>query len=56
MSLGFGPKIYLCGATPIYSNMVASVTDLLCGGMFPFGLHLPFILFFNGNVLVFGLI
>jgi hypothetical protein len=33
MSLGFGPKIYLRGAIPLYSNMVASATDLLCGGV-----------------------
>jgi hypothetical protein len=33
MSLGFGPKIYLLGAMPLYSNMVALATDLLCGGV-----------------------
>jgi hypothetical protein len=56
MSFGLGPKIYLRGAIPIYSKMVALTTDLLCGGLFPFGLHLPFIVFFNGNVFMFGLI
>jgi hypothetical protein len=33
MSLGFGPKIYLCGAMPLYSYMVALATDLLYGGV-----------------------
>jgi hypothetical protein len=28
--------------------MVASATDLLCGGLFPFELHLPFIAFSMG--------
>jgi hypothetical protein len=45
MSFGIGPKIYLRGAIPLYSNMVASAIDLLCGGLFPFELHLPFIAF-----------
>jgi hypothetical protein len=40
MSLGFRPKIYLRGAMPIYSNMMALATDLFCGGVFSFGLHL----------------
>jgi hypothetical protein len=55
MSLGFGPNIYLRGALPIYSNMVASATDLLSGGVFPFGLHLHIFCLY-GNVLMFGLI
>jgi hypothetical protein len=33
MSLDFRPKIYLRGAIPLYSNMVALDTDLLCGGV-----------------------
>jgi hypothetical protein len=45
MSFGLGPKIYLRGAIPLYLNMVASATDLLCGGLFPFELHLLFIAF-----------
>jgi hypothetical protein len=55
MSFGLGPKIYLRGAIPMYSNMVASSTDLLCGGLFPFELHLPLIALFKGNVFMFGL-
>jgi hypothetical protein len=54
MRLGFGPKIYLRGAIPLYSNMVASATDLLCGGVFPFGLLLHISCLY-GNVLMFGL-
>jgi hypothetical protein len=56
MSFGLGPKIYLRGAIPLYSNMVASATDLLSGGLFPFEFHLHFIAFFNGIVFMFGLI
>jgi hypothetical protein len=56
MSFGLGPKIYLRGAIPLYSNMVASATDLLSGGLFPFELYLHFIAFSNGNVFMFGLI
>jgi hypothetical protein len=40
---------------PIYSNMVASTTDLSCGGVFPFGLHMH-VFYLNGIVLMFGLI
>jgi hypothetical protein len=56
MSFGLGPKIYLRGAIPLYSNMVASATDLLSEGLFPFEVHLHFIAIFNGNVFMFGLI
>jgi hypothetical protein len=45
MSFGFGPKRYLRGAIPLYSNMVASATDLLSGGLFPFAPYLHFIAF-----------
>jgi hypothetical protein len=55
MSFGFGPKIYLRGAIPLYSNMAVSTTDLLSGGLFPFEVHLHFIALFNGNVFMFGL-
>jgi hypothetical protein len=48
MSFGLGPNIYLRGAIPLYSNMVASATDLLSGGLFPFELYLHFIAFSMG--------
>jgi hypothetical protein len=53
MSLGFGPKIYLRGVIPLYSNMVALATDLLCGGVSHFGLLLHISCLY-GNVLMFG--
>jgi hypothetical protein len=53
MSLGFGPKIYLRGAIPIYLNMVASATNLLRGGVFPFGLYFVYLVSY-GNALMFG--
>jgi hypothetical protein len=56
MIFGLGPKIYLRGAIPLYSNMVALATNLLIGGLFPFEVHLHFIAFFYGNVFMFGLI
>jgi hypothetical protein len=56
MSFGLGPKIYLRGAIPLYSNMVSSATDLLSGGLFSFEPYLHFIAVFNGNVFMFGLI
>jgi hypothetical protein len=48
MIFGLGPKIYLRGAIPLYSNMVALATNLLSGGLFPFELYLRFIAFSMG--------
>jgi hypothetical protein len=54
MSLGYGPKIYLRGAMPIYSYMVAiGHRPPLCRS-FPFGFISLSPLY--GNMLVFGLI
>jgi hypothetical protein len=55
MSLGFGPKIYLRGSMPIYSNMVSSAIDHLCGGVLPFWTSFVCLVSY-GNALMFGLL
>jgi hypothetical protein len=54
MSLGFGPKIYLRGAMPIYSYMVAIGHRPPLWRSFPFGFIALYSLY--GNMLMFGLI
>jgi hypothetical protein len=54
MSLGFGPKIYLRGAIPIYSYMVAIGHRPPLGRSFSFGFISLSLLY--GNMLMFGLI